>query len=285
MSGSIGFKIGYLIHSTSAEPGRLTKKQQANFLVKKSLTSAQSTLRYFFMATGAAPSFHSTKETTNYARLCRLLVDVSAHILRDTFDKRRPTGDLNAVLSSPPVHAVLQSLRKKRIISPLQWGKLYPTIKSAVSSKNFDITLLMVLLRNICGLVRPATGWDTLPPATDTTLEADIVRIKCYRNTVYGHASEASVDDPSFNQYWQDIQGALVRLGGANYQSAIDDLKNESMDPEIEEHYKELLKQCIMDEVSIKERLDEIGKSLDELKEAVVNPKKRAGDKGIVYWW
>ena len=285
MSGSIGFKIGYLIHSTSAEPGRLTKKQQANFLVKKSLTSAQSTLRYFFMATGAAPSFHSTKETTNYARLCRLLVDVSAHILRDTFDKRRPTGDLNAVLSSPPVHAVLQSLRKKRILSPLQWGKLYPAIKSAVSSKNFDITLLMVLLRNICGLVRPATGWDTLPPATDTTLEADIVRIKCYRNTVYGHASEASVDDPSFNQYWQDIQGALVRLGGANYQSAIDDLKNESMDPEIEEHYKELLKQCIMDEVSIKERLDEIGKSLDELKEAVVNPKKRAGDKGIVYWW
>ena len=285
MSGSIGFKIGYLIHSTSAEPGRLTKKQQANFLVKKSLTSAQSTIRYFFMATGAAPSFHSTKETTNYARLCRLLVDVSARILRDTFDKRRPTGDLNAVLSSPPVHAVLQSLRKKRILSPFLWVKLYPAIKSAVSSKNFDITLLMVLLRNICGLVRPATGWDTLPPATDTTLEADIVRIKCYRNTVYGHASEASVDDPSFNQYWQDIQGALVRLGGANYQSAIDDLKNESMDPEIEEHYKELLKQCIMDEVSIKERLDEIGKSLDELKEAVVNPKKRAGDKGIVYWW
>ena len=165
------------------------------------------------MATAAAPSFHSTKETTNYARLCRLLVDVSAHILRDTFDKRRPTGDLNAVLSSPPVHAVLQSLRKKRILSPFQWVKLYPAIKSAVSSKNFDITLLMVLLRNICGLVRPATGWDTLPPATDTTLEADIVRIKCYRNTVYGHASEASVDDPSFNQYWQDIQGALVRLG------------------------------------------------------------------------
>ena len=235
------------------------------------------------MASAVAPSFRSTKETTNYARLCRLLVDVGAYILRDNFDKRRPTGDLNAVLSSPPVHAVLQSLRKKRIISPLQWGKLYPAIKSAVSSKNFDITLLMVLLRNICGLVRPATGWNTLPLAADTTLEADIVRIKCYRNTVYGHASEASVDDATFNKYWQDIQDALVRLGGAGYQSAIDDLKNESMDPEIEEHYKELLKQCIMDEVSIKERLDEIGKSLDEVKEAVVYPKKRAGGKGIVY--
>ena len=220
------------------------------------------------MASAVAPSFRSTKETTNYARLCRLL-GFSVHILRETFDKRRPTGDLNAVLSSPPVHAVLQSLRKKRILSPLQWGKLYPAIKSAVSSKNFDITLLMVLLRNICGLVRPATGWDTLPPATDTTLEADIVRIKCYRNTVYGHASEASVDDPTFNQYWQDIQDALVRLGGADYQSALDDLKKECMYPDFEEHYIELLKQCIMDEVSIKERLDEM--------EAIVNPKKRAG--------
>ena len=243
------------------------------------------------MATAAAPSFHSTKETTNYARLCRLLVDVSARILRETFEKRRPTGDLHTVLLSPPVHAVLQSPRKKGILNPSQWGQLYPkAIKSAVSSKNFDITLLMVLLRNICGLVRPATGWDTLPPATDTTLEADIVRIKCYRNTVYGHASEASVDDPTFNQYWKDIQDALVRLGGAGYQSAIDDLKKECMDPDFEEHSKELLNQWVAAEVSIKERLDEMAehfehfdKSLDELKDAIVSPIKKPGDKGIVY--
>ena len=42
-----------------------------------------------------------------------------------------------------------------------------------------------------------------------------------------------------------------------------------------------------MDEVSIKERLDEMterfGKGLDELMEAIVNPKKRAGVEGIVY--
>nr|XP_058964301.1 NACHT, LRR and PYD domains-containing protein 1a allele 4-like [Pocillopora verrucosa] len=235
------------------------------------------------MASALAPSFRSSKETTNYARLCRLLVNVSAHILRETFDRRRPTGDLHTFLSSRPVHAVLQSLRKKRILSPLQWGKLYPAIKSAVSSKNFDITLLMVLLRNICGLVRPATGWDTLPPETDATLEADIVRIKCYRNTVYGHASQASVDDPLFNQYWQDIQDALVRLGGAGYQSAIDDLKKECMDPDFEEHYKELLKQWVVDEVSIKERLDETTEHFKESKEAIADPTKKfkAGEKAV----
>ena len=235
------------------------------------------------MATAAAPSFPSTKETANYARLCRLLVDAGSDALRDAFDKSRPTGDLNSVLSSSPVHAVLQSLRKKRILNPSQWGKLYPALKSAVSSKNFDITLLMVLLRNICGLVRPATGWDTLPPATDTTLEADIVRIKCYRNTVYGHASEASVDDATFNQYWQDIQDALVRLGGAGYQSAIDDLKKECMDPDFEEHYEELLEQWVRDESSIKERLDKIEGELHNLKESMIKPEKKVGVEGTCH--
>ena len=235
------------------------------------------------MASAAALAFRSTKETTNYARLCRLLVDVGSHVLRETFEKKRPAGNLDTVLSSTAVHSVLQSLRTKRILNPLQWGKLYPAIKSSVSSKNFDITLLMVLLRNICGLVPPATGWDKLPPAADTTTEADIVRIKCYRNTVYGHASEASVDDTTFNQYWKDIQDALVRLGGACYQGAIDDLKKECMDPDFEEHYQELLKQWVKDEVSIKERLDEITREMHDLKEsisAISLEKKRPGVEG-----
>ena len=192
-------------------------------------------------------------------------------------------------MSSPPVHAVLQALKKK-VLNPLQWGKLYPAIKSSVSSQHFDITLLMVLLRNICGLVPPAAGWDKLPPTADTSIAADIVRIKCYRNTVYGHSSEASVDDATFNQYWKDIQDALARLGGACYQGAIDDLKMECMDPDFEEHYRELLKQWVKDEVSIKERLDEMreefsqfGRNLKELKEAIVNPKKKTGVEGTAY--
>ena len=228
----------------------------------------------------AAPAFHSTKETTNYARLCRLLVDVGANVLRETFDKKRPKGSLHTVLSSPPTRAILQTLRKKRVLNPTQWGKLYPAIKSSVSSANFDVTLLMVLLRNICGLVPPPTGWDSLPAATDLTPKADIVRIKYYRNTVYGHASDASVDDATFSQYWQDIQDALVRLGGTCYQDAIDDLKTECMDPEIEEHYQEILKQWVKDEISIKEIVYEIKQELDDLRESRVNLKKKTSVEG-----
>ena len=232
----------------------------------------------------AAPTFHSTKETANYARLCRLLVDVGAHVLRETFDKKRPKGSLDTVLSTAPTHAILQNLRTKRVLNPTQWGKLYPAIKSSVSSTNFDITLLMVLLRNICGLVTPATGWDSLPAATDLSLEADIVRIKYYRNTVYGHASEASVDDGIFSQYWKDIQDALVRLGGTCYQGAIDDLKTECMDPDFEEHYQDLLKQWVKDETSMKEKLDQIeekvAKILDDRRESMGASTKKPSVEG-----
>ena len=232
----------------------------------------------------AAPSFHSTKETTNYARLCRLLVDVGAHVLRETFDKKRPTGNLDTVLSTPPTHSILQRLRRNRVLNPTQWGKLYPAIRCSVSSTNFDITLLMVLLRNICGLAPPSTGWDSLPAVTDLTLEADIVRIKCYRNTVYGHAIEASVDDATFSQYWKNIQDTLVRLGGTCYQDAIDDLKTECMDPEIEEHFCDLLKAWEKDEISIKEKLDKIGEEfaqkLDDLRESMGNSKRKTSAEG-----
>lgn len=177
-------------------------------------------------------------------------------------------------------HSALQLLQKKRVLNVTQWGKLYPAIRTSVSSRDFDITLLMVLLRNICRLIPPPTGWDALPPVTDTSVEADIARVKYFRNTVYGHAEQASVDDALFNAYWQDIRDALVRLGGASYGVAIDDLKNDCMDPEIEDHYEELLKQWKKDDDNIKDILQEIDRKLDELK---TSGSSASHAKGIFY--
>ena len=90
----------------------------------------------------------STKENTNYARLCRLLVDGGTKALRHTFDTFHPPADLYRDLHVTH-HLILQSLKKRRVLNPTQWGKLYPTTPAAVKSEDFDITLLMVLLRNI----------------------------------------------------------------------------------------------------------------------------------------
>ena len=211
----------------------------------------------------AAPTTSSTKETTNYARLCRLLIDVGTQALRDTFDAIHPPANLHTVLAANKT--TLQSLRTRKVINATQWGKLFPAIPTSVSSANFDITLLMVLLRNLCGLPSPAAGWDTLPAVTDVSREADIARVKYYRNTVYAHAERASVDDATFITYWRDIRDTLVRLGGVKYRAAIDNLETECMDPEIEDHFKELLSQWKKDEDNVKEQLNEVIKKLDDL--------------------
>ena len=210
------------------------------------------------MASGPAP-FASSKETTNYARLCRLLVDVGTQVLRDTFDTIHPPDTLHKSLSA--AHPTLQSLRKKRILNPTQWGKLYPTVPSSVSSASFDITLLMVLLRNICSFTPPAStgSWDMLPLSHDNSTEANIARIKYYRNGVCSHASQASVDDVTLNMLWQDISNALLALGsGTTYASAISRLKTECMDPDFQEHYRELLNQWKKDDDNTKETLEEL---------------------------
>lgn len=210
----------------------------------------------------AVPTVTSTKETTNYARLCRLIIDVGTEALRNKFDTIHSPAVLSSVLASN--RKILHVLGKKKVLNLKQLSLLYPSAPALVSSKQFDITLLMVLLRNICSLSPPTTtgSWDKLPPVTDISPEADMVRIKYYRNTMYGHAEQASVDDVTFNNQWTDIRDALVRLGGPSYGAAIDKLKTEGMDPVVEEQYKGLLKQLKEDDDDVKGKLEEVDKKL-----------------------
>ena len=224
----------------------------------------------------AVPTVTSTNETTNFARLCRLLVDVATQALRDTFDSIHSSNDLHKVLSANI--STLKDLKSKRIINPIQWGKLFPPIPTTVSSRDFDTTLLVVLLRNICGLAPPSSGWDKIPVAKDLSLEADIARLKYFRNEVFAHAETASVDEVTFNTCWRDIQDTVVRLGGTTYQAAVDKLKDECMDPLVQEHYRTLLMEWKRDDDNLKEQIDEIMRKLKVLEEI---PKERPGRKFI----
>ena len=201
--------------------------------------------------------FASTRESTNYARLCHLLTDVGFAVLCDTFDSIYPPANLDVALCCPE----LQSLREKRILHPFHWEKLSPSVASSVSSANFDIALLVVLLQEICHLSPPvSTGdCDKLPSDSDDSTEANIVRIKCYGSDVYGHASKGSVDDETFNALWEKISSAILALAsGTNqsdmYKSDIRQLKRaECMDPDAEAHYKSLLTDWKKDDDSLKE--------------------------------
>ncbi|XP_022777460.1 uncharacterized protein LOC111318859, partial [Stylophora pistillata] len=192
--------------------------------------------------------WYPTKEECNYARLCRLLVDIGSHVLRDIFDRICPPGNLHTVLTDPKIHAKLQTLQKNRVLSTSQWCRLYPVIKSSVSSRDFDTSLLLLLLKNIGGLTLPTSSWVDLPLESDTTPTANIIRLKILRDRVYSHASDASVDDVTFSSYWYDIKDTFLRIGGAWYEDAINDIKIDCMDAHLVEHYQDLFREWLKDD-------------------------------------
>ena len=80
-----------------------------------------------------------------------------------------------------------------------------------------------------------------------------------------GHSAEASVEDATFQNYWKNIQGTLVRLGGVAYKVAIDRLMYDCLDPELEEPYRELLNKWKMEEDSMMDKLNDIEAKLDRV--------------------
>ncbi|XP_022798299.1 uncharacterized protein LOC111336455, partial [Stylophora pistillata] len=218
----------------------------------------------------------STKELSNYARLCRLVIDVGSCLLREIFDRISPPGNFLTVLANPTIYAKLQTLRKKRVLSTSQWYKLYPVNKSSVSSRDFDTSLLLLLLRNIWGLTLPASGQDDLPLVTDTTPTADITRIKILRDRVYSHAADASIDDVTFSSYWYEIKDTFLRIGGACYEDAINKIEIDSMDAYLEEHWKECFREWMKDDDCITDKSHEHG----IVKKAAKARKKCEGTDG-----
>ena len=159
-----------------------------------------------------APSpLASSVEKTNGAKLNRLLIDGGTTVLRSVFDRYHPPANLAAGLNAN--YVTLSNLSRRNVLHPPQWDLLFPPGGTTPDSKTFDITLLFLLLTNICGLSRPLSGWHKPPPSSDTSLEANLARIKLYRNELYGHVTSTGVQTSVFNVKWQEISAVLIALG------------------------------------------------------------------------
>ena len=187
-----------------------------------------------------------------------MLISLGSKVLRETFDRIIPPQSLQCTLKRNPAHAKLQSRRNEGILNCFQWSKLYPTTPSEVSSAGFDIPLLMVLLRTICDLSPPPAGWDAPPLPEDLSRESDIARLKYFMNAVSSHAGEGFVSDAVFSSHWQQIHDTMVRLGGADYEDFINEMRDQEMDVLSEEHFRELLKQWRNADDNIKDKLKQL---------------------------
>ena len=199
------------------------------------------------------------QEKANFTRLSRLLIEKGTEALRITVDASLPPPNLSAVLNAN--RTSLLKL-KPRVINSSQWDLLFPPSGVPPDSRNFDVTLLTVLLRNICSLPPPATGWNTMPPNTDRSPQANIVRIKLFRNQIYAHVTSTKVDDATFESLWQKITQALVELNIP--QNDVDDLKTSPLGPE-EEIYLGILEGWKLQEEGSIKMLQAIGTSVNNL--------------------
>ena len=215
-----------------------------------------------FMATTAPSPLASSVEKTNGAKLSRLLIDGGTTVLRKVFDGHHPPANLITDLNAN--YSTLNNLLRRRVLNGHQWDKLFPPRGVAPDSKTFDITLLFLLLINICGMIPPPSGWHALPPPSDTSHEANLARVKFYRNVLYGHVTTTGADTPTFSGLWNEITGVLVRLGLD--QTEVDRLKAEKGG---EQDYIDVLIDWADSEEDIRSQLKNIHQSQSKTHQAV----------------
>ncbi len=228
----------------------------------------------------------STSGKTNFQRVTRLLISGGTTLLREIFDQICPPSYLPTKLKDPTTE---KQLKTARLTNP-QWDCLYPSPGVYGKSIKFDVTLLFKLLRTICSLSPPVTGWDALPTSTDHSLTADLARIKYYRNSVYGHVNQnMDITDDEFPSLWKEICDTLVRVAGhishtkkTEWQGAIDKFLKDPLTAEDERYVKEL-QRWYDNDMEVKEQVKKLQntteKGIESLKEEAQEVKAHLGEQ------
>jgi hypothetical protein len=198
----------------------------------------------------AYSKYKSTKETTYAARVSRLLVDPCTDLFRDL---------LRNHITEMAFPGILQREKDNlcRVLNKVQREFLYPKQGSFKGTYNdIDLSLLYVLLRNISGITPHKKGWGNRPDPSDRSVSANIDRIREIRNTYCGHAARVSLSEPEFHTLWQNLTIIIGELEGSlsagltTYTDAANQIKVDTMDPEQEKRYLDIIDtqyQCIED--------------------------------------
>ena len=203
----------------------------------------------------------SPKGRDNFQRLARLLMSEGTVLLREAFDIKCPPSNLPTTLQNPATKKLFKAAK----LSKSQRDCLYPSPGMYGKSTDFDMTLLLRLLRTICGLTPPATGWDCLPSSEDQSFGADLARIKFYCNSVYGFVIEdMEIADDEFSRLWREISEALVRIAGQispakakEWKNVIDTFLNDPLTEE-DKRYEQELQRWYQNDLDVREYMKEV---------------------------
>ncbi|KAL3859463.1 hypothetical protein ACJMK2_009683 [Sinanodonta woodiana] len=233
------------------------------------------------MASSCGSSYGSCLKTTNYARMCRIVVDVFRDILWQVLTNEILPADLPKKVQTDKKKLGKLDLKIKTWLCGI--SPLSTEIPIAVK---FDVTSLYTLIRNLCSQVpAPSTQWGQTPPIGGTTLGDDIERVREFRNILYGHATQAKIETADFNKLCIEIKDVASRFDAyfcskamkCDFEREIDTILACFMDKSLEDDYIEKMEQIaiLSDDLGhVKHEVADIKKTLESVRDAVYDVRK-----------
>lgn len=160
-----------------------------------------------------------TKREINYLRVVHLVASLAVATVRHVFDTEFFPGKLTYIIRKNTNK--LRKLRQKKRINNTQFDLL--TKDDRLTSEKLNLQLMICLLRNI-GPKFEIT--DELPAPTRGTVEANLSRIKYYRNEVLYNHNHGTLSDDQFTTVWEGLCKAIKGLNEkafVKYSSANED--------------------------------------------------------------
>ncbi|XP_032155055.1 E3 ubiquitin-protein ligase DZIP3 isoform X1 [Sapajus apella] len=149
-----------------------------------------------------------------FYHLLHIIIISGTDIVRQIFDEAMPPPLLRKELL---IHKnVLESYYNHLWTNhPLggSWHLLYPPNKELPQSKQFDLCLLLALIKHLNVFPAPKKGWNMEPPSSDISKSADILRLCKYRDILLSEILMNGLTESQFNSIWKKVSDILLRLG------------------------------------------------------------------------
>ena len=202
---------------------------------------------YVFILEMASSPYAATEEMTNINRVSRLLMGPCTDQLRDILRIYIHPTSFSAVILKEKSRLPRLNEQQRNLIMP----------NSGVYFGNYDdidISLLYILLRNVCGIKAHSNGWGNTPLSSDRSLSANVERIRLVRNRC-GHPT-GGMFNAEFKKIWSTIRAAVVDLdlilkNGNKYEKMVDFIRVDTMDPIMEKNYRDQLQKQVTELKSV----------------------------------
>jgi hypothetical protein len=121
----------------------------------------------------------------NLFRLQILIIDGGLLVLRNILDQTIAAQGITLRACLNNEKSTITRLLGRNVITQVQYDLLFPVGAPDPTTADMDITLIICLLANLkCFGLNKKFKWNATPVSTDITIEADICRLRNFRNTV-----------------------------------------------------------------------------------------------------